>query len=130
MIPTTTGAAKSIGQVMPELAGKLDGMSIRIPTPNVSLIDLVATVRKKARRDDVNGAFRKAADGPLIGILSCSEEPLVSIDFNGTWESAIVDTALTSVIDDQLVKILAWYDNETGFSHRMLDITDRVSKSL
>ena len=130
MIPTTTGAAKSIGIVMPELAGKLDGLAIRVPTPNVSLIDLVATAKKKAGRNEVNDAYRSAAAGPLHGILTCCEEPLVSIDFNGTWESAIIDTALTTTIDDHLVKVLAWYDNETGFSHRMLDMAILVAKSL
>jgi glyceraldehyde 3-phosphate dehydrogenase len=130
MIPTTTGAAKSIGVVMPELAGKLDGLAIRVPTPNVSLIDLVATIQKKAGRNEINEAYRRAAAGPLHGILTCSEEPLVSIDFNGTWESAIIDTALTAAIDDHLVKVLAWYDNETGFSHRMLDLAILVSKDL
>lgn len=130
MIPTTTGAAKSIGIVMPEIAGRLDGMAIRVPTPNVSLIDLVVSTEKKANRDDVNTAYRKAAQGSLQGILSCSEEPLVSIDFNGTWESAIIDTALTTTLGDKLVKVLAWYDNETAFSHRMLDLAIMVGKSL
>ncbi len=130
MIPTTTGAAKSIGIVMPELAGRMDGMAIRVPTPNVSLIDLVVSTKKKTTKDEVNEAFRKAAAGPLAGILSCSEEPLVSIDFNGAWESAIVDTALTTVVQGNLVKVLAWYDNETGFSNRMLDVAALVAKGL
>jgi glyceraldehyde 3-phosphate dehydrogenase len=130
MIPTTTGAAKSIGVVMPELAGKMDGMAIRVPTPNVSLVDLVCTVNKPASVAAVNDAYRKAAKGPLNGILSCCEEPLVSIDFNGTWESAIIDTLQTAAIEDRLVKVMAWYDNETGFSHRMLDVTGLVAKSF
>lgn len=130
MIPTTTGAAKSIGVVMPELAGRMDGLSIRVPTPNVSMIDLVATVGKKVKRDEVNEAYRRAAAGPLRGILACSEEPLVSIDFNGTWESAIVDTMLTSVIQEKMVKVLAWYDNETAFSHRMIELTHLVGRQL
>lgn len=130
MIPTTTGAAKSIGIVMPELAGRMDGMAIRVPTPNVSLIDLVVNTQKSVSVQSVNDAFRKAASGSLEGYLSCSEEPLVSIDFNGTWESAIIDTALTKTIEDKLVKVLAWYDNETGFSHRMLDLAALVGKNL
>ena len=130
MIPTTTGAAKSIGIVMPELAGRMDGMAIRVPTPNVSLIDLVVNTQKSVSVASVNDAFRKASSGSLEGYLSCSEEPLVSIDFNGTWESAIIDTALTKSIEDKLVKVLAWYDNETGFSHRMLDLAVLVGKHL
>ncbi len=130
MIPTTTGAAKSIGQVMPELAGKLDGMAIRVPTPNVSTIDLVCSVAKKATKESVNDAYRKAAQGPLQGLLTVCDEPLVSIDFNGTWESAIIDTQLTNVIEDKLVKVIAWYDNETGFSHRMLDLAIMVAKRI
>ena len=135
MIPTTTGAAKSIGIVMPELAGRMDGMSIRVPTPNVSLIDLVMNLKKSATKDEVNDVFRRYAAGPMAGILGCSEEPLVSIDFNGTRESAIIDTALTSVINDpkgsgeNLVKVIAWYDNETAFSHRMLDLAAFVTGS-
>ncbi len=130
MIPTTTGAAKAIGVVMPELAGKLSGLAIRVPTPNVSLIDLVVSVSKKTTVQAVNDAFREEALGSLQGILACSEEPLVSIDFNGTWESATIDTALTDVIEEKLVKVLAWYDNETGFSHRMLDLAVLVGRTL
>jgi len=130
MIPTTTGAAKSIGIVMPELAGKLDGTSIRVPTPNVSLVDLVCTLDKPATPQAVNDAYRQAAKGPLHGILSVCEEPLVSIDFNGTWESAIIDSLQTSMIQDRMVKVMAWYDNETAFSHRMLDLTGMVAKGL
>jgi len=130
MIPTTTGAAKSIGLVMPELAGRMDGMAIRVPTPNVSTIDLVCSVNKKATKEAINEAYRNAAKGPLQGILAVCEEPLVSIDFNGTRESAIVDSLLTNTIEDRLVKVLSWYDNETGFSHRMLDLAIMVAKSL
>ncbi|HSA60334.1 MAG TPA: type I glyceraldehyde-3-phosphate dehydrogenase [bacterium] len=130
MIPTTTGAAKSIGVVMPELAGKLDGTSIRVPTPNVSLVDLVCSVNKPASVQAVNDAYRKAAAGPLNGILSICDEPLVSIDFNGTWESATIDTQQTAAIENRLVKVMAWYDNETGFSHRMLDVAGLVAKGL
>ncbi len=130
MIPTTTGAAKSIGIVMPELAGKLDGLSIRVPTPNVSLVDLVVSTEKKPKKEDINNAFRMAAATTLNGILTCSEEPLVSIDFNGTWESAIVDTELTNALPDGLVKVLAWYDNETGFSHRMIELASYIAKHM
>lgn len=130
MIPTSTGAAKSIGVVMPELAGRMDGMSIRVPTPNVSVVDLVCSITKKATRDEINAAYRKAAEGSLKGILACSDQPLVSIDFNGTPESATIDTLVTSTIEDRLVKVLAWYDNETGFSNRMLDLTALVAKGL
>jgi glyceraldehyde 3-phosphate dehydrogenase len=130
MIPTTTGAAKSIGVVMPELAGKLDGTAIRVPTPNVSIVDLVCTVNKPASVKAVNDAYRRAAEGPLSGILSVCDEPLVSIDFNGTWESAIIDALQTAAIEDRLVKVMAWYDNETGFSHRMLDLAGLVAKNL
>ncbi len=130
MIPTTTGAAKSIGIVMPELAGKMDGIAVRVPTPNVSMVDLVVTTEKPATKESVNDAFRKAAQGPLSGILACSEEPLVSIDFNGTWESSHIDTALTNVVGDRMVKVMAWYDNETGFSHRMIDLATLIGQSL
>lgn len=130
MIPTTTGAAKAIGVVMPELAGRMDGLAIRVPTPNVSMIDLVVNTARTATKDAINEAYREVAAGALRGILSCSEEPLVSIDFNGTWDSAIIDTALTTTIEDRLVKVLAWYDNETGFSHRMLDLALLAGKGL
>ncbi len=130
MIPTTTGAAKSIGVVMPEIAGRLDGLAIRVPTPNVSMVDLVVALGKKTTTDEVNQAFRKAAAGPLKGILACSEEPLVSSDFNGNTHSAIIDCALTGIVSESLVKVLAWYDNETGFSHRMLDVARLVGKTL
>ncbi|MDO8462393.1 MAG: type I glyceraldehyde-3-phosphate dehydrogenase [Deltaproteobacteria bacterium] len=129
-IPTTTGAAKSIGLIMPELKGKLDGISIRVPTPNVSLIDLVCEVEKEASIPTVNRAFEVAAAGPLKGILSCCYEPLVSIDFNGNSESAIIDMLSTNVLEGHLVKILAWYDNEMGFSYRMVDLVKLVSQYL
>jgi glyceraldehyde 3-phosphate dehydrogenase len=130
MIPTTTGAAKSIGVVMPELAGRMDGTAIRVPTPNVSLVDLVCSTNQSVTVQAVNDAYRKAAAGPLNGILSVCDEPLVSIDFNGTWESAIIDSMQTSVVQDKMVKVMAWYDNETGFSHRMLDLAGMVAKNL
>ncbi len=130
MIPTTTGAAKAIGLVMPELKGKLDGLAIRVPTPNVSIVDLVVTLKKTTTAKDINEAARAASKGPLTGVLRCSDEPLVSIDFCGTRESSILDTELTSVIDGHLAKVLAWYDNETGFSNRMLDLATMMGKSL
>src|SRR6185369_17192135 len=114
MIPTTTGAAKAVGLVLPSLKGKLDGIAIRVPTPNVSVIDLVATLKKKADVDKVNGALKKASKGALKGILGFSEEPLVSIDFNGNQLSSIVDASCTKVIGDNMVKVISWYDNEAG----------------
>ncbi len=130
MIPTTTGAAKAVGLVLPELQGKLDGMSIRVPTPNVSVVDLVAVLKKGTTVEKVNQALKKAASGKMKGILSFCEEPLVSIDFNGNNHSSIVDASLTTVMDGNMVKVISWYDNETGFSHRMLDLTLLVAKSL
>jgi len=130
MIPTTTGAAKAVGLVLPELQGKLDGMSIRVPTPNVSVVDLVAVLKKGATVEKVNQALKKAASGKMKGILSFCEEPLVSIDFNGNNHSSIVDASLTTVMDGNMVKVISWYDNETGFSHRMLDLTLLIAKDL
>ena len=130
MIPTTTGAAKAVGLVLPELQGKLDGMSIRVPTPNVSVVDLVAVLKKGTTVEKVNQALKKAASGKMKGILSFCEEPLVSIDFNGNNHSSIVDASLTTVMDGNMVKVISWYDNETGFSHRMLDLTLLIAKSL
>jgi glyceraldehyde 3-phosphate dehydrogenase len=122
MIPTTTGAAKAVSLVLPELKGKLDGMAIRVPTPNVSVVDLVVTLKKKADADKINAALKKASRGPLKGILGFSEEPLVSIDFNGNPLSSIVDASCTKVIGDNMVKVLSWYDNECGFSNRVVDL--------
>jgi len=122
MIPTTTGAAKAIGLVLPHLKGKLDGFSMRVPTPNVSIVDLVATVKKPATVDGVNAALKKAASGKLKGILAYSEEPLVSIDYNGNPHSSIVDSKLTTVMEGNLVKVLSWYDNEWGYSCRVRDL--------
>jgi len=130
MIPTTTGAAKAVGLVLPELQGKLDGMSIRVPTPNVSVVDLVAVLKKEATAEKVNKALKKAASGPMKGILSFCEEPLVSMDFNGNDCSSIVDASLTTVMEGNLVKVISWYDNETGFSNRMIDLTLLIAKSL
>jgi glyceraldehyde 3-phosphate dehydrogenase len=122
MIPTTTGAAKAIGLVLPELKGKLDGTSIRVPTPNVSLVCLTAHVSKKTTRDQVNEALKAASLGPLKGVLAFEERPLVSSDFIGDTHSSIVDAAQTQVIGDDLVEVQSWYDNEWGFSSRMLDL--------
>ena len=121
-IPTTTGAAKAVGLVLPELQGKLHGIAIRVPTANVSLIDLVAEVERVTSEGEVNQAFRKAAAGELQGLMDYTEEPLVSVDFIHDPHSAIVDGALTSVIDGTLVKVLAWYDNEWGYSCRLRDL--------
>jgi glyceraldehyde 3-phosphate dehydrogenase len=122
MIPTTTGAARAVTEVIPELKGKLDGLAVRVPTPNVSLVDFVGILEHPAQREEINQAFREAAKGPLSGILTVSEEELVSIDFTSSPYSSIVDLPLTSVMDGNLVKVLSWYDNEMGFSHRMLDL--------
>jgi len=123
IIPTTTGAALAVGEVLPELKGKLDGFSMRVPTPNVSVVDLAALLDKKTTAEEVNAALRAAADGPLKGILAMSDDPLVSIDFRGNANSSIVDTAYTKVMDGDFAKIVSWYDNESGFSARMLDLT-------
>ena len=126
MIPTTTGAAKAIGDVIPELKGKLDGFAVRVPTPNVSLVDLTVVVEKDADAAAVNDAMRAAAAGPMKGILEVSDEPLVSIDYNHTPASATVDVALTKVINKRLVKVVAWYDNEWGYSARLVDLAAKV----
>ncbi len=129
MIPTTTGAAKAVALVLPELAGKLNGLAIRVPTPNVSIVDLVVTVDKSGITvSDVNNALKEAAEGPLKGLLGYSEEPLVSIDYNGTPLSSNVDAPSTYVIDD-MVKVLSWYDNEVGYSARMVDLAAMVGQS-
>jgi len=122
MIPTTTGAAKAVSLVLPTLKGKLDGMAIRVPTPNVSVVDLVATLSKSTDAQQVNAALKAAADGPLKGILGFCEEPLVSCDFNGNTLSSIVDASCTKVIDGNMVKVISWYDNEMGFSSRVVGL--------
>ena len=122
IIPTTTGAATAVGEVMPELKGRLDGISMRVPTPNVSCVDLVANLEKPATADAINAAFRKAAEGPLAGIMQYVEEPLVSIDFRGNPHSSIIDAPYTKVMGDSFVKTLAWYDNEWGYSSRCVDL--------
>jgi glyceraldehyde 3-phosphate dehydrogenase len=130
MIPSSTGAAKAIGLVLPELNGKLDGMAVRVPTPNVSLVDLTVELTKTATEATVNDAMKKAADGPLKGILRYCDEPLVSADFNGTPYSSILDSALTRVLDGTFCKVLSWYDNEWGFSNRMRDVALLIGKGL
>jgi glyceraldehyde 3-phosphate dehydrogenase len=130
MIPTSTGAARAVALVLPELKGKLNGLAVRVPTPNVSLVDLVARVEKSGlTADEVNGALKAAADGPLKGIMAFSDLPLVSSDFNGSTYSSIVDGLTTYVVDD-LVKVLSWYDNETGYATRMVDLAALMGKEL
>jgi glyceraldehyde 3-phosphate dehydrogenase len=126
LIPTTTGAARATALVLPELAGKIDGVSIRVPTPNVSLVDLTVEVERATSAEAINDAFRKAAAGELKGILDVCEEPLVSIDFNGSPYSSSVDALSTAVLDGTLVKVFSWYDNEMGFSSRLVDLTERL----
>jgi len=130
MIPTTTGAAKAVGLVLPKLKGKVDGFAIRVPTPDVSVVDFVAEVERDTSVEDLNRAFRAASEGALKGILAFSTEPLVSVDFIGTTVSASVDAASTMVIDKRLVKAVAWYDNEVGFSARMVDCLKLMASSL
>lgn len=129
-IPTTTGAAKAVGIVLPELKGKIDGIAIRIPTPNVSVVDLVALMKRDVTADEVNAAFKEAAEGKMKGILQYCEEPLVSIDFVSNPHSSIVDSLFTRVTDGNLVKVLAWYDNEWGYSARTADLAAMMAKSL
>ena len=130
MIPTTTGAAKAVALVLPELSGKLNGLAILVPTPNVSLVDLVATVEKSGVTvSDINEALKQASEDSLSGILGFSDAPLVSIDFNGSPLSSIVDGPTTYVVDN-MVKVLSWYDNEAGYSHRMVDLAAMVGKEL
>ena len=129
MIPTTTGAAKALKEVLPSMAGKLDGMAIRVPTPNVSLVDLTVRLEKAADAKTINDAFRKAAAGALKGVLAVSDEPLVSCDFNGNTMSSTVDAALTTVVGD-VAKVLSWYDNEMGYSQRLFDLARYVGERL
>ena len=131
MIPTTTGAAAAVGEVLPQLKGKLNGISIRVPTPNVSVVDLVAQLNTQTTAEAVNAAFTAAADGPLSGILQVTTDPLVSIDFKGNPHSSIVDASYTSVMDGDFIKVLSWYDNEWGYSSRCVDlITFLADKGL
>lgn len=131
MIPTTTGAAMAVGEVLPELKGKIDGVSIRVPTPNVSLVDFVATVKKEVSVESINEALITAANGSFKGVLACETDPLVSTDYIGNPFSSTVDLDSTMVIDSKIFKVLSWYDNEMGFSHRMVDFAKyMVSKGL
>ena len=128
MIPTSTGAAKAVGLVLPELAGKLDGTAVRVPTPNVSMIDLVFEAKKKTTVEQINNAIIKAANGPLKGVLGICDEPLVSIDFNHNPNSSTFDLTQTQIVDGKLVRVLSWYDNEWGFANRMSDTALAMSK--
>jgi glyceraldehyde 3-phosphate dehydrogenase len=130
MIPTTTGAARATGLVLPEVAGRIDGMAIRVPTADVSIVDLVAELERDTTEEDVNSAFRSAAAGELQGILGVSEEPLVSIDYTGDPHSSIIDAVSTSVMDGRMVKVLSWYDNEWGYSSRVVDLVNFVGEHL
>ncbi|MEH3107953.1 MAG: type I glyceraldehyde-3-phosphate dehydrogenase [Sphingomonas fennica] len=131
MIPTTTGAARAVGEVMPELKGKLDGSAIRVPTPNVSVVDLTFTPKRDTTRDEVNAALKAASEsGPLKGILQYVTDPLVSIDFNGDRHSSSVDSLETAVLEGKLVRVLSWYDNEWGFSNRMVDTAGVIAGLL
>jgi len=126
IIPTTTGAAKAVGEVMPALKGKIDGIAMRVPTPNVSVVDLVALIEKKATAEEVNAALKSASEGAMQGILQFVTEPLVSIDFRGNPHSSIVDAAYTKVMDGDFVKVMAWYDNEWGYSNRCVDLLQKL----
>ncbi|MDA9951382.1 type I glyceraldehyde-3-phosphate dehydrogenase [Oligoflexaceae bacterium] len=128
MIPTSTGAAKAIGLVIPELQGKFNGMAVRVPTSNVSIVDLTVKLGKTATKEDINAALKKASEGNLKGVLGYSDEPLVSIDYNGCPASSTVDALSTDVIGGNMVKVLSWYDNETGFSNRMIDVARLMAK--
>ena len=127
MIPTTTGAAKATGLVLPELVGKLDGMAIRVPTPNVSLVDLVVELEKNASVEDINAAMLKASEGNLKGILGYVTVPLVSVDFNGDSHSSLFDSIATMALEGGMVKVLSWYDNEWGYSNRVKDLVKYIS---
>jgi glyceraldehyde 3-phosphate dehydrogenase len=130
MIPTTTGAARAVGEVLPELKGKLDGSAIRVPTPNVSVVDLTFQPKRDTTKEEVNALLKAAADGPLKGVLGYSDEPLVSIDYNHCPNSSTIDSLETAVIDGKLVRVLSWYDNEWGFSNRMVDTAGAMGRLL
>ncbi len=130
MIPTTTGAARAVGEVLPELKGKLDGSAIRVPTPNVSVVDLTFQPKRDTTKEEVNALLKAAAEGPLKGVLGFSDEPLVSIDYNHCPNSSTIDSLETAVIDGKLVRVLSWYDNEWGFSNRMVDTAGAMGKLL
>lgn len=128
MVPTTTGAAKAVALVLPELKGKLNGFAMRVPTSNVSVVDLVAQLKKPASAEEINAALKKASEKELKGILAYTDEPLVSVDFNGTTVSSTVDGPSTMIIGGDMIKVLAWYDNEFGYSSRMVDLALHISK--
>jgi len=128
IIPTTTGAAKAVSLVLPQLKGKLNGMAMRVPTPAVSVVDIVFELKKKVTKEEVNAALKKASEGPLKGILGYTEEPLVSIDFKGDTRSSIIDGLSTMVLEDNMVKVVSWYDNEWGYSNRVVDLIEYVIK--
>ena len=130
MIPTTTGAARAVGEVLPELKGKLDGSAIRVPTPNVSVVDLTFTPKRDTTKDEVNALLKAASEGALKGVLGFSDEPLVSIDYNHDAHSSTIDSLETAVIDGKLVRVLSWYDNEWGFSNRMIDTAGAMAKLI
>jgi glyceraldehyde 3-phosphate dehydrogenase len=131
MIPTTTGAARAVGEVLPELKGKLDGSAVRVPTPNVSLVDLTFTPKRDTSVDEVNGALKAASEaGPLAGVLDYSDEPLVSIDYNHNPASSTIDSLETAVLEGKLVRVVSWYDNEWGFSNRMVDTAIAMARLL
>ena len=130
MIPTTTGAARAVGEVLPELKGKLDGSAIRVPTPNVSVVDLTFTPKRDTTKDEVNALLKAASEGALKGVLGFSDEPLVSIDYNHCPNSSTIDSLETTVIDGKLVRVLSWYDNEWGFSNRMVDTAGAMGKLI
>ena len=130
MITTTTGAARAVGEVLPELKGKLDGSAIRVPTPNVSVVDLTFTPKRDTTKDEVNALLKAASEGALKGVLGYSDEPLVSIDYNHDAHSSTIDSLETGVIDGKLVRVLSWYDNEWGFSNRMIDTAGVIAKLI
>jgi glyceraldehyde 3-phosphate dehydrogenase len=130
MIPSSTGAAKAIGLVLPHLKGKLNGFAMRVPTPNVSVVDLVAHVKKDVTVESVNQALKDASNGALKGLLQYSDVPLVSIDFGGNKHSSIVDADLTMIVENRMVKVLAWYDNEWGYSNRLIELAGIVANKL
>jgi glyceraldehyde 3-phosphate dehydrogenase len=127
IIPTKTGAAKAIGLVIPELEGKLDGFAVRVPTPDGSLVDLTCELERPATRDEINAAMKEAANGPMKGILEYMEDPIVSCDIIGNTHSSVFDSLLTKVIDGNFVKVISWYDNEAGYSHRLADMVEKLS---
>jgi glyceraldehyde 3-phosphate dehydrogenase len=127
IIPTSTGAAKAVGLVIPELKGKLDGFAMRVPTPDGSVVDLTCELNKTATVEEINAAFKEAANGAMKGILEYCEDPIVSVDVIGNPHSSIVDAALTKVMDGNFVKIVAWYDNEAGYSHRVADLVMKLA---